>query len=308
MNFTSKLDVKLQEMMNASDPIDRKQILFSAEITAEEMKKISEMNYKGNRDLHRPTFRKYVRAMNLNRWVLTPEPLIFVKQGTEWVMINGNHRSNAQIETGTTNCYSIAIVDSIDRYKYLDQGKVRTNADIIGAHIHIVQPIQYLLRASSLVSHPMPEDVENVLRSRIGELLSEVEYEIKPPRKSGSIWKQTAFKAAFVMAIMTNRISYENAYDVYDSLSHGDLKEWPDVFVQLYRQVMESSISVNSSGQSLDNDYFMRGMFAFEHHNNEGKTLAIHNNFRKSVKEDVFEVMKQFTPIEEKAAAYEEAK
>jgi hypothetical protein len=303
MNFTSKLDVKLQEMMNASDPIDRKQIQFNAEITAEEMKKIIKMNYKGNRDLHRPTFRKYVRAMNLNRWILSPEPLVFVKQGTEWVMIDGNHRSNAQIEAGTTNRYSVAIVDSIDRYKYLDQGKVRTNADIIGAHIHIVYPIQYLLRASSFISYPMPEDVEAVLKSRIGELLSEVEYEIKPPRKSGSIWKQTAFKAAFVMAIMTNRISYEDAYDVYDSLSHGDLKEWPDVFVQLYRQIMEGSISVNRSGKSLDNDYFMRGVFAFEHYHNEGKTLAIHNNFRNSVKEDVFEVMKQFTPIEEGVAS-----
>ena len=303
MGIQDLLEANYTKMINAPNALDQRQIHFNAEITAQEMETIVGWNYKGNRDLNKATFRKYVRSMNLHRWVLHPEPLVFVKSDSDWIMVNGQHRSNAQIETGLTIPYSVCIHKDGSIYKALDQGKVRTNSDITGAPNGIVHPIQYLLRASSFISHPMPEDVENVLRSRIGELLSEVEYEIKPPRKSGNIWKQTAFKAAFSMAIMTDRISYKNAYDVYDSLSHGDLKEWPDVFVQLYRQVMEGSISVNRTGQSLDNDYFMRGMFTFEHYSNEGKTLAIHNNFRNSVKEDVFEVMKQFTPIEERVAA-----
>ena len=190
MNFTSK-DVKLQEMMNASDPIDRKQIQFNAEITAEEMKK-SQRNYKGNRDLHRPTFRRYVRAMNLNRWVLSPESLVFVKQGTEWVLINGNHRSNAQI--GQEQQIATLLRLLIPSTSINTWIKARTNADIVRCAINIVQPIQYLLRASSFISDPMPEDVENVLKSRIGELLSEVEYEIKPLAKVAAFGNKQRLK------------------------------------------------------------------------------------------------------------------
>jgi hypothetical protein len=241
--------------------------------------------------------------MNLNRWVLNPESLVFAKEGGSWVLINGNHRGNAQVETGKTNEYSVFIVRSTDIYKTLDQGKIRTPADIIGAHTKIIMPIQYLLRSASFISHPMADDVQNVLNSRIGELLSEVEYHIKPPRKAGSVWKQTGFKAAYVMAVMTNRVSYEKAYDIYETIVNNEIREWPDVFLLLYRQVMEKSISINTSGRSLDNDFFMRGVFAFENHEASTDRLAIHNSFRKSVKEDVFEIMKNFIPQEEMEAA-----
>jgi hypothetical protein len=47
----------------------------------------------------------------------------------------------------------------------------------------------------------------------------------------------------------------------------------------------------------------MRGVFAFENHEASTDRLAIHNSFRKSVKEDVFEIMKNFIPQEEMEAA-----
>ena len=303
MGIFELLELNHERMINAANPLDRKQVQFNAEINAEEMKQLIDLNYKGNRDLNRPTFRKYVRAMNLNRWVLNPESLVFAKEGGSWVLMNGNHRGNAQVETGKTNEYSVFIVRSTDIYKTLDQGKIRTPADIIGAHTKIIMPIQYLLRSASFISHPMADDVQNVLNSRIGELLSEVEYHIKPPRKAGSVWKQTGFKAAYVMAVMTNRISYEKAYDIYETIVNNEIKEWPDVFLLLYRQIMEKSISINTSGRSLDNDFFMRGVFAFENHELSTDRLAIHNSFRKSVKEDVFEIMKNFIPQEEREAA-----
>jgi hypothetical protein len=105
------------------------------------------------------------------------------------------------------------------------------------------------------------------------------------------------------MAVMTNRVSYEKAYDIYETIVNNEIREWPDVFLLLYRQVMEKSISINTSGRSLDNDFFMRGVFAFENHEASTDRLAIHNSFRKSVKEDVFEIMKNFIPQEEREAA-----
>ena len=159
MGIFELLELNHERMINAANPLDRKQVQFNAEINAEEMKQLLELNYKGNRDLNRQTFRKYVRAMNLNRWVLNPESLVFAKEGGSWVLINGNHRGNAQVETGKDNAYSVFIVQSTDVYKTLDQGKIRTAADIIGVHTKIIMPIQYLLRSASF------QELEYILKN-----------------------------------------------------------------------------------------------------------------------------------------------
>ena len=79
MGIQDLLEANYTKMINASNALDQRQIHFNAEITAQEMESIIGWNYEGNRDLNKATFRKYVRSMNLNRWVLHPEPLVFVK-------------------------------------------------------------------------------------------------------------------------------------------------------------------------------------------------------------------------------------
>lgn len=295
MNIFEKLEEKHSEMMNAPDELDQTQGYFNAWITAAEMEKLLAANYDGNRDLSKQTYRKYVRSMNLGRWKLNPNPLVFVKQkdGT-WSYTDGQHRGTAQIETGLTLPYSICINNSINVYKILDQGKVRTNVDITGAPKGVCMPIQYLLRSASAIVSPEPADVQRVLADTVGELLAEVEYDIKPPQTGRNLWKQNGFRAAYAMAIMTGRIGPKTAHTVYTGLCRNELKEWPDVFVSLYRQMMEGQIHINRAGTSLDNDYFMRGMFAFSHHSAKGKQVAIHNKFRSDVKESVFNIMKKY--------------
>lgn len=298
MGIHDLLELNYKKMIESVNQLDQKQIHFNAEITASEMESIIGWNYEGNRDLNKATFRKYVRSMNLNRWVLHPEPLVFVKTESGWIMTNGQHRSNAQIETGMTIPYAICIRKDKDIYKYLDQGKVRSNADITGAHNGVVHPIQFLLRSASSISHPTPEDVSRVLDDSIGGLLSEIEYDIKPPKTSRGIWKQTGFRAAYAMAIATNRIDHESALNIYKSLCRNEINEWPVIFIAMYRQIMEGQIHINRAGVSLDNDYFMRGMFAFQNYNSQSKNVAIFSSFRNQVKESVYGVMKKYATEE----------
>lgn len=298
MGIKDLLEMNHERMVNSLNALDKQQVHFNAEITADEMEDILTWNYKGNRDINKATFRKYVRSMNLNRWVLHPEPLVFVKVNGHWIMVNGQHRGNAQVETGHTISYSVCVHRDEGIYKSLDQGKVRTNSDITGAPSGIVNPIHFLLRSASSISSPTSEDVSRVLKDYVGNLLTEVEYEIKPPKTGRSIWKQTGFRAAYAMSVVTNRISHDEALDLYHGLCRNEINEWPSVFIALYRQIMEQQIHVNRSGQSLDNDFFMRGMFAFQNHDSQSKTVAIHNSFRSQVKESVSEVMKKYATEE----------
>jgi hypothetical protein len=102
--------------------------------------------------------------------------------------------------------YSICIYHEKEIYKYLDQNKTRTNADVLSTAPDIVYPIQYLLRSATPIAKANPDDVLPVLQSQIGELLTEIEYDIKPSTKNGNVWKQTGFRAAYAMAILTNTV------------------------------------------------------------------------------------------------------
>ena len=296
--FFQKLNQTYNHMVSTDDPLDQQQLTFNCLITAKEAEELLKLNYEGNRDLNKDTVSHYIRAMNLNRWPLHPEPLVFSKSSDEllFILLNGQHRLTAQIETGLDIAYSVCIHRDRNIYKKLDQGKVRTNADITGSHKNIVYPIQFLLRAASSIKKPVSDDVQKVLSDRAGTLLSEVEYEIKPPQTGYNLWKQTGFRAAYAMAIITNRIDHAKAFEVYTTICRNELKEWPDVFVSFYRQMMERQIHINRSGVNLDNDYFMRGMFAFQ--NTEAKTISIHNSFRSQVKEDVYKAMKKYATEE----------
>jgi hypothetical protein len=67
---------------------------------------------------------------------------------------------------------------------------------------------------------------------------------------------------------------------------------------------MERRITVNRSGVSLDNDFFMRGFYAFANYDKDKTTVAIHSGFRQNVKSLVCEYMKDysFDTLELKAA------
>ena len=304
MNFFTRLESKYAAMQSADYDLDKKMVQFNSWITPDEMEELIKLNYDGNRDFNKPNFRRLVREMNLNRWVLHPDSIVLVKVDGEWVGLNYQHRGNAQIETGVTLPYSICIYHEKEIYKYLDQNKTRTNADVLSTASDIVYPIQYLLRSATPIAKANPDDVLPVLQSQIGELLTEIEYDIKPSTKNGNVWKQTGFRAAYAMAILTNTVTHSAAYEVYTCLTRNDIKEWPDLFVDLYRQVMERRITVNRYGVSLDNDFFMRGFYAFANYDKDKTTVAIHSGFRQNVKSLVCEYMKDysFDTLELKAA------
>jgi hypothetical protein len=167
MNFFTRLESKYAAMQSADYDLDKKMVQFNSWITPDEMEELIKLNYDGNRDFNKPNFRRLVREMNLNRWVLHPDSIVLVKVDGEWVGLNYQHRGNAQIETGVTLPYSICIYHEKEIYKYLDQNKTRTNADVLSTAPDIVYPIQYLLRSATPIAKANPDDVLPVLQSRL---------------------------------------------------------------------------------------------------------------------------------------------
>jgi len=300
MNIFEKLNLKWQEMHNTDCPLDSKQLTFNALLSSEDAKKLCEFNYSGNRDLNNQNYRRFVRSMNLNRWDLTPEPLVFTKYDGSWVLINGNHRLNAQIEAGKQIAYAVSIVRELEIFKILDQGKTRSIHEILNIEKQVSGPIAYLFRSATFVRDPSHEDVHKVINTKVGNLLIEIEQEIKPPKSARSPWKSPSFRAAYVMAIELGLIEHEKARELYNVICHSNIKKWPDVFVSMHKQITEKTIGIEVGGRTLDNTNFMRGMYAFANSDWEGDHMSVHQSFRKKIKEMIPNYMKKYTLEEER--------
>lgn len=298
MSVFQKLEFNWDKMNNSDCPLDSKQLTFNSPVSPQEARDLAEVNYNGNRDLHNLTFRRYVRAMNLNRWNLSPEPLVFTKHSGLWVLINGHHRINAQIETNKTVPYAVSVVKELEVFRILDQGKTRGIHEILNMVRAVTLPISYLYRSATFVLNPTHEDVAKLLDTEIGELLIEVDQQIKPPKSSRNPWKSPAFRSAYVMSVAMGLIDHSKAYELYDTISHSNIKKWPDVFASMHRQIMERTIGIDTSGRSLDNTNFMRGLYAFANHDQECEHMSVHPSFRSKSKEQVQDYMKQYTTTE----------
>ena len=264
---------------------------FNTYISPEEAKSALTINYKHNRVLNKHTCSRYMREANLNRWVLHPNPIVFAKdKDDQWRLIDGQHRLTMVSQQDKSLPFSVCVYRSTSIYDKLDQGKLRTNADVLVSHKNIVLPIQYLLRSATSIRTPTPDDVKPLLVSEIGDLLTEVEFEIKPPMNANSIWKAQPFRAAYTMAVLTGAVRKSTARHIYATISRRPISEWPPIFAAFYRQMMEQISKPNRAGNSLDNDYFIRGYYCFANHSRKNR-INIGPVFRSSLKENVQEYM-----------------
>ena len=83
-------------------------------------------NYEHNRDVIKTNLLDMQRMMKAGTFVLSPDALVFDQNG---IMLNGNHRANAIVETGLGQWFIVMSNVSHDIGSITDTGKSRTMSD-----------------------------------------------------------------------------------------------------------------------------------------------------------------------------------
>ena len=260
----------------------------------------------GNRPPRKTYIQHLARQMMLGRWKLSPQPIVVTKSGR---VIDGQHRLEGICLSGERIETCLAVIDDKDAeavFMVMDQGLARNVSDVLRTSKTIVNPISFLLRAGLGLKKATPEDVQELLDSEVGGVLRRVDEEVKP---KGKTWKHTAFRAAFAIAVLAKDkktgkpcLDEEQGFEAYKVLSEKPINQWPDIFASMYRQVNEFDRPLKSSGRSLENDWFSRGLFAFRAigGNANTKTIRITPGFIQVAKEMTESVLMQNSKGERK--------
>lgn len=249
-------------------------------------------NNIANRSFRMGHAKDIARQMELGRWRGSPEPLIITTKGR---VVNGQHRLWALIETGTTQEFIITVIPD-EKYQeifsILDQGAARSNSDVLREDNKVLQPISFLLRVSG-VNKVSPQDLQPYLESDLGRIVRK----INDRKPTGKIWKHNLFRAAMAVSIADGIIDENEAFETYDALLTNAISNWPAMFSTLYIQLTDTSMALNYSGRSVNNDWFIRPMYAFKHRNNDSvKMIRIYKSFSTEVEASIMRVLMKINP------------
>lgn len=250
-------------------PDDARQMLFKNE---------------GNRNISTSHARHIALQMKLLRWIKTPCALIFAKDGN---IVDGQHRLEGILGSGVSQNMIFAVANNAEEiFQILDQGKTRTNADILRLPNQIVQPIQYLLRCDGLLK-PVASDIQQVNDTHLMTACTYVHEHIKPKAKSV---KTAPFRAAFCMATAMGA-NFTVAAEQYQALGDYNVKEFTPLMADLMKQFQDGF--PKQDGRSLNNEFFIRGVFMFLNYN-KAETVRIYSSFRNEVKTEVQKLMNEW--------------
>lgn len=261
-------------------------------ITVEMAKQLMNKNADNPRPFVKSTAERYARQMRLSRWGKSSESIVITRSGR---LVDGQHRCWAIIVTKLAQKMHVVIIEDEDFDEVsavLDQGLRRSNAVILKTTNEVVQPITYLLRGTG-IKKVEPDDIEPFINSSLGEHLKTIS-KIRTTRR---IWKNTQVRAAMVIAIEADWIEPITALTLYQNLNEKNMAAWPHIFSELFLQLTETHKQLNRSGNTLENDWYMRSLYAFKHFSRpETKTVRLMQGFKKEAKEKTRNVMKTLVP------------
>ena len=249
-------------------------------------------NNLNNRSFRLGHAKDIARQMKLGRWKASPEPIVITTRGR---LVNGQHRLWAVVETSTTQEFSVVVIPDeqyTEIFEILDQGASRSSADVLRVDNKNITPLNYLLRTAGIktVKH---QDLRPFIESDLGRIIRKMN-DRKPTAK---IWKHNIVKASFAICILDGVISEDQAFEIYDTLLTTAITNWPHVFGLLYMQLTDGSIPLNSTGRSVQNDWFIRTMFALKNRNNNSlKMIRIYKNTIMEGEASVMRVLSRINP------------
>jgi hypothetical protein len=273
---------EVQPHILKSDEIESKILSITPSLAA---KWLHNNNY-GNRAISPTVVRNYAHQMKLGRWLLSPQPIIFSRHKGR--LLDGQHRLSAIVESKKTIQAHCSIVKNESIFKVLDQGKNRSNADILHLPNTIVSPIQFLLRIDTHRSHKVVStDIEPFLNSTLHHRLSHINEVVQPKDKR---FKGNPFRAAFAVATCTGA-NYEKCSEAYRALSHLDFQSCSEMMKSLYYQFDKGWEQSRVGGSNRNNEYFIRGLYMFYNLESNKTTITITDQFKYEIKNKVRMVM-----------------
>ena len=241
-------------------------------VTPAHAEKWLEMN-TGNRRIRPSHVRHLAKQMEMGRWMLSPEPIVFSPQR----LLDGQHRLSAVLMSGCTIEASVALVQNEDVFRVLDQGVNRNNSDLMGIPSTVLQPLQWLLKHSvnSLRKGKIViDDIERIKNENIFTLSYRANDIIKPKDRR---FKSAAFRAAYIMAVDLKMCDLETADRIYTDLSHMNMTDWSRMMQNIFHRF--ETTKVHGAVNSLRNEFFMAGMYLFSEANSKKTKIILTEKF-----------------------------
>ena len=241
-------------------------------VTPAHAEKWLEMN-TGNRRSRPSHVRHLAKQMEMGRWMLSPEPIVFSPQR----LLDGQHRLSAVLMSGCTIEASVALVQNEDVFRVLDQGVNRNNSDLMGIPSTVLQPLQWLLKHSVnglRKGKIVIDDIERIRNENIFTLSYRANDIIKPKDRR---FKSAPFRAAYIMAVDLKMCDLETADRIYTDLSHMNMTEWSRMMQNIFHRF--ETTKVHGAANSLRNEFFMAGMYLFSEANSKKTKIILTEKF-----------------------------
>ena len=241
-------------------------------VTPAHAEKWLEMN-TGNRRIRPSHVRHLAKQMEMGRWMLSPEPIVFSPQR----LLDGQHRLSAVLMSGCTIEASVALVQNEDVFRVLDQGVNRNNSDLMGIPSTVLQPLQWLLKQSVnglRKGKIVIDDIERIRNENIFTLSYRANDIIKPKDRR---FKSAPFRAAYIMAVDLKMCDLETADRIYTDLSHMNMTEWSRMMQNIFHRF--ETTKVHGAVNNLRNEFFMAGMYLFSEANSKKTKIILTEKF-----------------------------
>jgi|14BtaG_2_1085337.scaffolds.fasta_scaffold06173_3 hypothetical protein len=241
-------------------------------VTPAHAEKWLEMN-TGNRRIRPSHVRHLARQMEMGRWMLSPEPIVFSPQR----LLDGQHRLSAVLMSGCTIEASVALVQNEDVFRVLDQGVNRNNSDLTGIPSTVLQPLQWLMKQSLSELRKgkiVIDDIMRVKDENIFTLSNRINDVIKPKDRR---FKSAPFRASYIMAVDLKMCDLETADRIYTDLSHMNMTDWSRMMQNIFHRF--ESTTVKGTLNSLKSETFMAGMYLFSEANSKKTKIILTEKF-----------------------------
>ena len=239
------------------------------------------MNSPDNRRIRPSHVRHLAKQMELGRWMLSPEPIVFSPQH----LLDGQHRLSAVLMSGCTIEASVALVQNENVFRVLDQGVNRNNSDLTGIPSTVLQPLQWLLKqcVKSLRGQKVViDDIERLQETNVFALSNRINDVIKPKDRR---FKSAPFRAAYVMAVELKLCDLETADRIYTDLSHMNMTDWSRMMQSTFHRF--ETAKIHGTVNSLRSEFFMTGMYLFSQANSKKTKIILTEKFLEETEKRV---------------------
>ena len=225
---------------------------MNVKLSQEDAKELLQGN-GNNLHLNTNLINKYLRLMNMGRWVLNGETIKLGQKNGEFVLLDGQHRLNAIAKADKPVAVSLAMGLSPTFFKIIDTGRSRSAGDILKMagfkNVHILSAaVRWMLtyeRDEKLhwTSELCPEDILEGLKRwpKFGKMTTDAErlrFVVQP-------------SLALFFIYVTQHIDPDRFFDFFNQIGHGEGLEKKSPIIE-YRTIM---IKFRSQQVLLDKRY-----------------------------------------------------